>query len=202
MSSSGSTHVRNSPDKELGEDKSSSHRGGGGAERPRPVPVQTPLSGLSPIVGSPLVDVSPPLQTSPIEIRTAAPDEPRYLHRDVPPASLPKAKAPSKKMKSVGTIDEVVEVSKAARAELLPFVATELPRNATLTTAFLFGLATFNFRFLFQLFPCLKRCVKPFTREMINLGGLERGLTGQACAVPASARSHGIDSPTSPLRVP
>jgi hypothetical protein len=74
----------------------------------------------------------------------------------------------------VGTLSEVVDASNAARAELLPFIATELPSTIGLGDSFAFGLATFNLRHLFKLFPFLKRCTKPFTREMINLGGLER----------------------------
>ena len=72
------------------------------------------------------------------------------------------------------TLSEVVEASTAARNELLPFVSTELPATRSLCDAFQFGLATFNLRFVFKLCPFLKRFLRPFTREMINLGGLER----------------------------
>ena len=94
-------------------------------------------------------------------------------------------KGPSKNIKAVGTLNEVVEASKNARLELLPFVQTALPPTTNLAGAFSFGLATFNLRHLFQVFPCLKRFVKPFTREMINLGGLERRLAGQNDPPPA-----------------
>lgn len=85
-----------------------------------------------------------------------------------------KAKAEAKKIKAVGTLSEVVEASKSARAELLPFVQSEIPASLNLFNAFQFGLATFNLRFVFKLCPFLKRLLNPFTREMVNLGGLER----------------------------
>ena len=90
------------------------------------------------------------------------------------PPEKGKADFGSRKVKAVGTLSEVIDASVAARTELLPFVRTELPVHGGLINAFQFGLATFNLRFVFVLFPFLKRLLKPFTREMINLGGLER----------------------------
>ena len=90
------------------------------------------------------------------------------------PPEKGKADFGSRKVKAVGTLSEVIEASVAARTELLPFVRTELPVHGGLINAFQFGLATFNLRFVFVLFPFLKRLLTPFTREMVNLGGLER----------------------------
>jgi hypothetical protein len=101
-----------------------------------------------------------------------------------------KAKAEAKKIKAVGTLSEVVEASKSARAELLPFVQSEIPASLNLFNAFQFGLATFNLRFVFKLCPFLKRLLNPFTREMVNLGGLERGPTGQMCPPPPPFCRH------------
>jgi len=104
-----------------------------------------------------------------------APEQPPEESLDESNGNSPeKAKMEARKIKAVGTLSEVVEASTAARNELLPFVATELPATGGLCDAFQFGLATFNLRFVFKLCPFLKRFLRPFTREMINLGGLER----------------------------
>ena len=152
------------------------------------VPPMPPISGEPPM-GVTLVQAAP--QDSPSRRRSRAPPQ-----GELPPAQLPETSSGSsgssgssdsgnppakakvdfggRKVKAVGTLSEVIEASVAARTELLPFVRSELPAHGGLINSFQFGLATFNLRFVFVLFPFLKCLLKPFTREMVNLGGLER----------------------------
>jgi len=141
------------------------------------VPPMPPING-SPPINVTLVQVPP--QESPSGRRRSSPQPQGDTPEQLPEASdslddsPEKAKLEARKIKAVGTLSEVVEASTAARRELLPFVSSELPTSVSLINAFQFGLATFNLRFVFFLCPFLKRFLKPFTREMINLGGLER----------------------------
>ena len=152
------------------------------------VPPMPPINGSPPIHVT-LVQVPP--QESPSGRRRGSPqpqgdtpEQPPEASDSLDDHSPEKAKAEARKIKAVGTLSEVVDASTAARAELLPFVSTPLPTTVGLLQAFQFGLATFNLRFVFYLCPFLKRFLKPFTREMINLGGLERGPTGQTWPFP------------------
>lgn len=183
MSTSSSMH--NSP--ENSPDERSPH------DRDRRPPQRPPVSQIGagavvppmpPINGSPPIHVTlvqVPPQESPSGRRRGSPqpqgdtpEQPPEASDSLDDHSPEKAKAEARKIKAVGTLSEVVDASTAARAELLPFVSTPLPTTVGLLQAFQFGLATFNLRFVFYLCPFLKRFLKPFTREMINLGGLER----------------------------
>ena len=152
------------------------------------VPPMPPISGEPPM-GVTLVQAAP--QDSPSRRRSRAPPQGQPLPAQLPETSSgssvssgssasgnPPAKAKvdfgGRKVKAVGTLSEVIEASVAARTELLPFVRSELPAHGGLINSFQFGLATFNLRFIFVLFPFLKCLLRPFTREMVNLGGLER----------------------------
>ena len=140
-------------------------------------------------MGVTLVQAAP--QDSPSRRRSRAPPQGQPLPAQLPetssgssgssgssasgnPPATAKVDFGGRKVKAVGTLSEVIEASVAARTELLPFVRSELPAHGGLINSFQFGLATFNLRFVFVLFPFLKCLLKPFTREMVNLGGLER----------------------------
>ena len=79
-------------------------------------------------------------------------------------------------VKVVGTLQEVMDASRAARMELLPFATSKPPHHVSLWGSLQFGALVFNFRHLVHLFKCSRRWdpLRPFTREIITLGGLER----------------------------
>lgn len=167
------------------------------------VPPMPPING-SPPINVTLVQVPP--QESPSGRRRSSPQPQGDTPEQLPEASdslddsPEKAKLEARKIKAVGTLSEVVEASTAARRELLPFVSSELPTSVSLINAFQFGLATFNLRFVFFLCPFLKRFLKPFTREMINLGGLERGPTGQTWSSPLLPGAAALPQAPPPCR--
>ena len=84
--------------------------------------------------------------------------------------------ASNQTVKVVGTLQEVMDASRAARMELLPFARSKLPHHVSLWGSLQFGALVFNFRHLVNLFKCSPRWdpLRPFTREIITLGGLER----------------------------
>eukprot|EP00964_Phaeocystis_antarctica_P046700 scaffold27008_cov67-Phaeocystis_antarctica.AAC.1 len=83
--------------------------------------------------------------------------------------------------KSVGTLDEVSTMARAARIELTAFCSTMTPEKLTYMETLMFGMLIFNFRkpvdILLKCIPVLDRHMKkrrPFTRAIIVIGGLER----------------------------
>lgn len=205
MSTSSSLHnsPENSPDERSPHDRdrrppqrpTRSQIGGGAVVPPMPPIAPSPPVNV-PVVQAPLPESPSMRRRGSPQPQGDAPEQPPEESLDESNGNSPeKAKMEARKIKAVGTLSEVVEASTAARNELLPFVSTELPATGSLCDAFQFGLATFNLRFVFKLCPFLKRFLRPFTREMINLGGLERGLAGQNVTRPAPARSRGNATP-------
>jgi hypothetical protein len=83
--------------------------------------------------------------------------------------------------KSVGTLDEVSTMARAARVELTAFCSAVLPEKMTYWETLMFGMLIFNFRkpvdVLMRCIPLLDRHLKQrreFTRSIIAIGGLER----------------------------
>jgi len=78
----------------------------------------------------------------------------------------------NQQVKMVGTLQEVLDASRAARRELIPFAQSKVPKKLTLMAALKFGAMVFNFRHLMYYLPSCP--LSPFTRSIINIGGLER----------------------------
>ena len=83
--------------------------------------------------------------------------------------------------KTVGTLEEVARMSRAARVELAMFSSTPLPEEMTYMETLMFGMLIFNFRkpldVLMSCIPVLDRHLRKrraFTRSIIKAGGLER----------------------------
>jgi len=83
--------------------------------------------------------------------------------------------------KTVGTLEEVARMSRAARVELAMFSSTPLPEEMTYMETLMFGMLIFNFRkpldVLMSCIPVLDRHLskrRAFTRSIIKAGGLER----------------------------
>ena len=74
------------------------------------------------------------------------------------------------KLADVGTIKELDDAVKGARAELLIFTEA-VPPEQTTWRAVIFGACVYNFRFILQWLPFT---MAPFTRSVVYLGGLER----------------------------
>ena len=70
----------------------------------------------------------------------------------------------------VGTIKELDDAVRGARHELRTFTRT-IPPEPTTFRAFYFGNCVYTFRFLLQWFPFT---MAPFSRSIVELGGLER----------------------------
>ena len=83
--------------------------------------------------------------------------------------------------KSVGTLEEVSTMARAARVELATFCSTMLPETMTYWETLMFGMLIFNFRkpidLLMEYIPVFDRLMKrrrAFSRSIIVIGGLER----------------------------
>lgn len=79
--------------------------------------------------------------------------------------------------KEVGSLAEVSSMTRAARLELKAFAKTKLPPDEiSYAEKLMFGFLLFNFRqptnFLVKIFPSIR--LRPFTRSIITIGGLER----------------------------
>ena len=82
---------------------------------------------------------------------------------------------------SVGTLEEVMTMARAARVELTAFSLTPLPEKMSYMETLMFGMLIFNFRkpvdVLMSCIPVLDRHLskrRAFTRSIIKAGGLER----------------------------